>query len=98
GPPPGAPSAREGHAPGRGRRAVPNGKDSPGSWSSPLRRLRRVPVARNGLEHADAVALGVGERDILPHTGYLDRLAEHMTARISDLPHCSVDIVHRDHD
>jgi len=33
----------------------------------PLVRLRRMPIAQDGLEHTHAVALGVGERDIVPH-------------------------------
>jgi len=48
----------------------------------PLFRLRRMPIPRDGLEHTHAVSLGVDERDILPHAGYLHRPAEHFTARM----------------
>src|SRR5512143_2171424 len=47
----------------------------------PFFRLRRVPIVRDGLEHAHPVALGVDERDILPHAGDLHRLAENLPAR-----------------
>src|SRR5262245_43202969 len=57
-----------------------------------------MPIVRDRLKHADAVALGVGKRDIVPHTGYLQRLAEHLSAclgyspdRVSDIFHCNND-------
>ena len=57
-----------------------------------------MPMARDRLQHTDTVALGVGKRDILPHTGYLHRLAEHLPARLCDSPAGVCDIVHRNHD
>src|SRR5262249_21163087 len=39
--------------------------------------ISRVPISRNGLEHAHTVALGVPERDVLSYAGYRHRLAKH---------------------
>ena len=57
-----------------------------------------MPIARDGLQHTHAVALGVDERDILSHAGYLHRLAEHFTARIYYLLYRFFYIAHRDND
>jgi hypothetical protein len=51
------------------------------------RRLCSGSTARDGLEHTHPVALCVDERHILSHAGYLDRLAEHFSARICYLPY-----------
>src|SRR5262245_36709487 len=63
-----------------------------------LLRLRCMPIVRDRLQHTYAVTLGVGERDILPHTGYLHRLAEHLSARICYSPDCVLDIFHCNND
>src|SRR5262245_49463616 len=59
--------------------------------------LWRRPAARDRLKQAHAVALRVGERDVLPHTGNVHRLAEHSAARrcqpLDGLPN----VVHGDH-
>ena len=57
-----------------------------------------MPIARDRLQHTYAITLGVGERDILPHTGYLHRLAEDLSARICYSPDCVLDIFHRNND
>ncbi len=44
--------------------------------------FRRMPIARDRLKHTHAVALGVDERDISSHTGYLHRLTEDFAARL----------------
>src|SRR5215475_13832817 len=63
-----------------------------------LSRLRRMPMARDRLQHTDAVALGVGERDIVPHTRYLHRLTEYLAASLCDSPDRVCDIFHRNND
>src|SRR5437868_1510285 len=63
-----------------------------------LLRLRRSRVARKRLQHARPISLGIRERDVLAHSGYLHRLAEHFAACFRDLPDRLVDIVHRDDD
>jgi hypothetical protein len=57
-----------------------------------------MPIVRDWLKHAYTVALGIDERDILSHTGYLHRLAEHFTAGIFHFIHCFFDVIHRDDD
>src|SRR5215468_3743380 len=52
------------------------------------------PTSTRGLQHAHAVALGIGERDVVSDPGYFHRLAEHGTARVSDLARRRLDIVH----
>ncbi len=44
------------------------------------------------LEHTHAVAFRVGERNVLPRTGYLQRFAEHFASRIHDPPDGVLDI------
>ena len=60
-----------------------------------LRLFRLRCIARDGLKHAYAVALGVNERNILAHAGYRHRLAEHFTARMRHLPYRFLDIIDR---
>src|SRR5262249_47746817 len=60
--------------------------------------IPRVPIPRNGLEHAHAVALGVPERDVLSDAGYRHRLAKHFTACFRYSLHRFCDVVHRDDD
>jgi hypothetical protein len=74
------------------------GAKEPAPLFNRLLRPRRMLMARDRLLHTDAVALGVGERDIWPHTGDLHRLAEHRSARLCDSPDRVFDIFHRNHD
>src|SRR5439155_18014193 len=60
--------------------------------------LRRVPIARDGLQHADAVAFGIRERHVSSHTRYLGGLAERLPTRGRHFPHPFSDVVHRDDD
>lgn len=54
-------------------------------------------ISRKRLKHADAVAFGVDERDILSYTGNLHRLAEHITTRIYYFLYRFFNIIHCDH-
>jgi len=65
-----------------------------------LVRLRglRLTGARERLQHADAVAFGVGERHVAADPGNVHRLAEHLAAGRSHLLHRRCDVVDRDHD
>jgi hypothetical protein len=64
----------------------------------PLLMMSIASVARQGLQHADPIALGVDERDVLPDTRYQHRLTEHRTARVAHLFDRRIHVVHRDHD
>ena len=52
-----------------------------------------MPVPRDGLQHAYAVALGVHEGDITTHAGYLHGLAEDAPARLRYLRDRISDII-----
>ena len=47
---------------------------------------RLLLVARDGLKHTHTVSFGVSERNVLPHAGYLHRLAEYLTAGVRYFP------------
>jgi|WetSurMetagenome_2_1015567.scaffolds.fasta_scaffold94555_2 hypothetical protein len=48
-------------------------------------------------EHAYAIALGVYERDILPHAGYLHRFPKDFGARFFHIPHMLLKIFDCNH-
>ena len=43
-----------------------------------------MPIARDGLEHAQPVALGINETDILPYAGDIHGLAKHFAAGLGN--------------
>ena len=57
-----------------------------------------MPVARNGLKQADAIAFTVIEGDVLADTRYLHRLTQDPTAGLGHLFHRGVNVIDGDHD